>query len=283
MGSYVQVIVGGMLLITAFLFGRYINDKPILHGKPTTELADSEEAKPLNLNIGQDEGPKEPTVDENSSVNTLQQSLRDRILGDRKRTRNQTNTESPKLATNSSELPKLPLKVQDGHDALRPDFSHLEQKLPAPKLAAKNEPRIYGFDETTRKEPTSSKANRIPTPDALSRPESILRPTQSAQLSSDSKNNASTTLGKLTTSQDKNLIPVRNRRNVKTTIADKYIDHTTAFGDTLHSLSIRYFGKPDYYLDIYLANKELFENPSNMPVNVTLKIPVVAELSRRHQ
>ena len=75
-----------------------------------------------------------------------------------------------------------------------------------------------------------------------------------------------------------NLVPVRHRESRITTESQKFVDYTTVFGDTLHGLSIRFFGKPDFYLDIYLANKELFKNPSTVPVNTQIKIPVMAKL-----
>ena len=54
----------------------------------------------------------------------------------------------------------------------------------------------------------------------------------------------------------------------------KFIDYETQPGDTLHGLSQKFFGKPDYYLDIYLANQTTLDNPSTVPGGITLRIPV---------
>lgn len=56
--------------------------------------------------------------------------------------------------------------------------------------------------------------------------------------------------------------------------ATKFVDHLTADGETLQNLSTKYFGKPDFYLDIYLANRDQLRNPATVPAGVTLKIPV---------
>ncbi len=54
---------------------------------------------------------------------------------------------------------------------------------------------------------------------------------------------------------------------------DRFSQHTTRTGDTLQSLSTEYYGKPDFYLDIYLANQQLLKNPSMIPAGIQLRIP----------
>lgn len=54
---------------------------------------------------------------------------------------------------------------------------------------------------------------------------------------------------------------------------DRFSQHMTQTGDTLQSLSMEYYGKPDFYLDIYLANQQLLRNPALIPAGIQLRIP----------
>jgi nucleoid-associated protein YgaU len=54
----------------------------------------------------------------------------------------------------------------------------------------------------------------------------------------------------------------------------KFVDHVVQSGETLQSISTRYFGKPDYYLDIYLANRNKLRNPAVVPAGITVKVPM---------
>ncbi|MEM9411621.1 MAG: hypothetical protein AAGA30_10935 [Planctomycetota bacterium] len=270
MGSYVQVVVGGMLLITAFLFGRYINDKPILPGSVTT--AENEEpnlAKPLDLNIGRTETKSKEQQPAEQALNSNNQlSLRDRILGERKKVREgMVQKQFPKIE-NQEGFNLLPEKLVGSHESIRPDFSNFEsEKNDAELSRSAISPPDNPFQISVAKKKAllpNQNHFRMPPRDAIAdAPKTIQGALQQ-------KNPTKNTM-----------VPVRSRRNVKATSAREYVNHKTSFGDTLHSLSNQYFGKPDYYLDIYLANKELFDNPSSVPMNVTLKIPVVDELSIR--
>ena len=54
---------------------------------------------------------------------------------------------------------------------------------------------------------------------------------------------------------------------------DRFSLHTTRAGDTLQSLSTEYYGKPDFYLDIYLANQRTLQNPAVIPAGIQIRIP----------
>lgn len=54
----------------------------------------------------------------------------------------------------------------------------------------------------------------------------------------------------------------------------EYRDHQTAAGETLQSLAVKYFGDPAYYLDIYVANQDLLRSPGDLPLGITLRIPI---------
>lgn len=54
----------------------------------------------------------------------------------------------------------------------------------------------------------------------------------------------------------------------------KFAEHVVMQGETLQSISTRYLGKPDYYLDIYLANRQRLANPVQVPPGMVLKVPL---------
>lgn len=54
----------------------------------------------------------------------------------------------------------------------------------------------------------------------------------------------------------------------------KFTEYVTRFGDTLPAISKHFYGTPDYYLDIYLANRDKLRNPAQVPAGIALKIPV---------
>ena len=54
----------------------------------------------------------------------------------------------------------------------------------------------------------------------------------------------------------------------------RFVDQVVQQGETLQSISRRYFGKPDYYLDVYLANRNQLRHPAIVPAGIVLKVPV---------
>lgn len=70
------------------------------------------------------------------------------------------------------------------------------------------------------------------------------------------------------------LTRIRSRQQTNIDLqTDRFSQHTTRAGDTLQSLSSEYYGKPDFYLDIYLANQQLLRNPAVIPAGIQLRIP----------
>ena len=70
------------------------------------------------------------------------------------------------------------------------------------------------------------------------------------------------------------LTRIRNRQQTNIPLqTDRFSLHTTQASDTLQSLSTKYYGKPDYYLDIYLANQQTLRNPAVIPAGIQLRIP----------
>lgn len=78
------------------------------------------------------------------------------------------------------------------------------------------------------------------------------------------------------TNQSKNdLARLRSNADSKLRSANtQFVDHVVEPGETLQSISTRYFGKPDMYLDIYLANRSKLRNPAVVPAGITVRIPM---------
>lgn len=70
------------------------------------------------------------------------------------------------------------------------------------------------------------------------------------------------------------LVPVNQASSRKAEVdTDSFRIHVARPGDTLQSLSLKYYGKPDFYLDIYLANQDQLASPIQLPTGKPLKIP----------
>jgi nucleoid-associated protein YgaU len=55
---------------------------------------------------------------------------------------------------------------------------------------------------------------------------------------------------------------------------NRFVRHRSKPGETLQQVSRQYYGKPDFYLDIYLANQDVLRNPGRIPDGTSLRIPV---------
>lgn len=70
------------------------------------------------------------------------------------------------------------------------------------------------------------------------------------------------------------LVPVGQPGTKKLEVdTDSFRIHVVRAGDTLQSLAQKYYGKADFYLDIYLANQDQLTSPINLPAGKALKIP----------
>lgn len=71
------------------------------------------------------------------------------------------------------------------------------------------------------------------------------------------------------------LVAIQNDANSRISLeTTQFADHVIQNGETLQSISTRYYGKPDYYLDIYLANRAKLRNPADTPAGTALRIPI---------
>ena len=358
MGSSAQVIVGCVLLVTAFLFGRYINEQPLVPGQAASAVSElvksdlplkpiqaSSVPKPFPFSLAKKEKPAPPTPEpvvipepvETAVVqrdpSTLQRTLRDRILGERQNRRNEPAATQGSVANGFRGGFSTPDTFLDQPVAV-PDFSHLENSIVADQLPERNKfvpIEVPSFESLANENkigladvpfndtrdvivgPMSSLADdtmsydrfdsgygqfqtmpprqtqRSISDSATNRRQSSPMPRQFQQSRNDlpkkqirqpRQQQRSTSRGSFGQT-DQELVPVRHRESRLTTEVTEFVDYTTVFGDTLHGLSSRFFGKPDYYLDIYLANKDAFENPAKVPVNTQLRIPVMSKLINR--
>lgn len=82
----------------------------------------------------------------------------------------------------------------------------------------------------------------------------------------------------LTDGAKSQLVQLRVQATTKLALeTTEFVDHMVQPGETLQSISTRYFGKPDYYLDIYLANRGKLRNPAVVPEGILVKIPVYGD------
>lgn len=56
--------------------------------------------------------------------------------------------------------------------------------------------------------------------------------------------------------------------------ATRFATHRSVEGETLQDLALKYFGDRDYYLDIYVANQNVLDNPAILPAGIDLRIPI---------
>ena len=56
---------------------------------------------------------------------------------------------------------------------------------------------------------------------------------------------------------------------------EDFQEHIVRANESLQSISTDYFGKPDFYLDIYLANRENLSSPVGIKPGTKLKIPTI--------
>lgn len=69
------------------------------------------------------------------------------------------------------------------------------------------------------------------------------------------------------------LVPVQPKPSFAGTISVVQKMHTIRAGDSLPTIAREYFGDAERYLDIYLLNKDVLANPTQLPVGVEIKIP----------
>ena len=74
---------------------------------------------------------------------------------------------------------------------------------------------------------------------------------------------------------DEDLIPIEPRGYQDSDFIDDRdsIRHVIQPGETLQSISTRYYGHPKEYLNIYQFNKSVLRSPLDLPAGVSIRIP----------
>lgn len=289
MGSYTQVIVGGMLLVVAYFFGRYINNQEFWSKGLAAGTSLQQTVK-----LQSESAPVEAEVHAAAvhDPNSLQRSLRERILGERARRESGVGVDEPdpRQTVESAIQARTPDVASSSEEIVEPDFSMLETQLaqpeetrlpkpdiqlpPAKPLIAKHRP-APDVRNTVR-----GTVDRLPPRKAKFSIEYRQKP-KLASPATPPEQKMATRRGVIEFPKvSGRLVPVSRARDreMQPLQPVNYVSYTTVFGDTLHGLSSRFFGTPEYYLEIYLANRQILENPSQVPVNTTIRIPVVAEM-----
>lgn len=73
---------------------------------------------------------------------------------------------------------------------------------------------------------------------------------------------------------EKNRLSRLNHASTQVNNSTRFEEYRTVMGDTLHSISKRFYGKPDYFLDIYLANRHQLRTPAQVPAGIVLRLPI---------
>ena len=80
---------------------------------------------------------------------------------------------------------------------------------------------------------------------------------------------------RLTDQAKTELVQLRDRADSMIGLeSTNFVDHTIKDGETLQTISARYFGSPNHYLDIYLANRNKLRNPADTRAGISIRVPV---------
>ena len=355
MGSSQQIIVGILLLISAFVVGRYVHNKPIKLGETdffTSQLQQETNKTPDapdSVFVRKSQSPFAASSTSNTTNgNSLQQSLRQRILGSRglapqgdsqvPGSNNQISQSAFKPAIGNQNLtaPKLltHTPAHTGNTIVEPDFSHLEsqalpeflrmevgdreiasapidrtpepqyemrppletaQMRPTPWRTAPSpdssryerpqyrSPRLEWSPGTTlRPEPAESISIRTPRRTMPLLPRTIPparhstdQPTMQTAKTSRQTSRLADLQPKLKANAELSNVLARDQ-HLPIEAAD-FLDYTCKRGDTLHGISKKYYGVSNYYLDIYIHNRDVMRSPSDVRPGQQLRIPVYSE------
>jgi nucleoid-associated protein YgaU len=261
-----QIIVGAMILIGAFYFGAVAQRR---HGdlvSPNTPPASLEKEDlvwhiPEDKDANQSHGNSSTDLIAQSNVTPSELTPSDqpsRPVGTEssydtdRAARPDSESEIPQLLTSESPKPK---------PIVQPDFSSLASSL----IAADSE-RMRPVDQVMRTQPMLA-------PPSINRDSSEPPATVIVR-----KSISPTGATKPDPSIESNLVPISNGVDHSLEIyTDSFRVHVTRYGDSLQSLARQYFGSPNFYLDIYLANQDTLTSPASVPIGVTLKIPIYAD------
>lgn len=287
MGSIPQIGLGIVILGLAFIFGHYVNERTASRSERASQVLDDDEIvwqsnetiRELHEQLEQAAGqPAAPPTESDTQV--PQSSMPIAGLGNRPVIRKPASDFAPPLPGGELSVPgpserPLPPAVADTLPPLsqphaaepiaQPDFSALAATIRAQR---NSEPVSSGFAPRE-----SAVDNPAPLRPFGGQTESPSRMETSAPMAAGNRDGQQTIQRVVRPAEG--LRPLDESSKQKFRIrSDQFVAYRTREGDTLQGVSIRYFGKPDFYLDIYLANRDVLSNPAQVPADVVLKIPV---------
>ena len=183
-------------------------------------------------------------------------------------------------------------------EIVMPDFSHLETAILEtdwePFVAQTTPPRLLKIPDPPSLDPTWPRgaADDIPESNAIANtfklpPSHAITPRQVPVQPKSGRIDRATPTGNtrpfsratgipfgLNQQARSELVGVHNRSDQVKPATTNFLDHKTKPGDSLQSLSDQYYGRPDFYLDIYIANQDKLINPATLPPGMTIKIPI---------
>ena len=251
-----QIIVGAVILIGAFYFGSVAQRS---HGDLTSpnlppaslEKEDLVWHTPANKSVEQSTN--------NSSSELMAQSDR---AGGLMPPNSKNESEGVKRLDSESTIPQLLTTERPKlKPIVQPDFSSLASSL------------VGADSERMQPVGSGSRAQPMLAPPANERDSRELPSVVTVMKSSSPANGPEPN-----SSIESKLVPISNDvdRSLEIT-TESFRVHVTRYGDSLQSLARQYYGTPNYYLDIYLANQDSLTSPSVVPTGVTLKIPIFSE------
>ena len=299
MNSAPQVIIGLLLLVCAFIFGRYIHNQPLDALSTNAITSDFVETgvKPSEQSVFSGKAGLEDTKSRQQTKpesKNLQQSLRQRILGERANATNHQESTGPhsvfKQPLTESSLPSVSKNSPPSAAAIvEPDFSNLEHQSAhssplisePPKFENRSQPALKAplnddekkFARQPEWPPVKTKSQEKPVTESISIAAKKNRVFKNPVGESQPPRSGSRREPKtIRSSTDLQQVALSNQ--TLNTKAVEYLAYTCQVGDSLHSISQKYYGTSNYYLDIYVHNRDKMRNPSDIRSGVELKIPV---------
>ena len=196
----------------------------------------------------------------------------------------------------SGEVPAVETKAID--EIVVPDFSHLEKAILETDgqsfIAQTNPPRLIKIPDPPKLDrnwsnkngemstSTHQNADQLQLPPSHNITPQYPAPSVASGTRTGSRSNRSYSRKTgipfgLNQKARSELVEVHHRSDQVKPATTNFLDHKTEVGDSLQSLSDRYYGRPDFYLDIYIANQDKLVNPSTLPPGMVIKIPIFQE------
>lgn len=164
---------------------------------------------------------------------------------------------------------------------MEPSTEPFLQSLEAEFTASDFEPQLLGADrKSTKIKSLTQPPSALVETSSQKRPDSVTSVSGNDPISTD----LTYSIGESPATDTRRRIPFKlntartqQLKDVKTRSEsyDNFKEHIVQENESLQSISSDYFGKPDFYLDIYLANRGNLRSPVGIKPGTKLKIPTI--------